>query len=89
LTWAKGSYNSISGMIAVDWKLENGSFALTVEIPVNTSATVILPSGKKELIRMNEKSVPYKLINQEQQTENQTAIELGSGKYFFEVTGVQ
>jgi alpha-L-rhamnosidase len=43
LTWAKGSYNSIKGEIASEWKIENGIFTLKVKIPGNTTATIILP----------------------------------------------
>jgi alpha-L-rhamnosidase len=46
LTYAKGSYNSIRGEISVDWKIADGSFILNVNIPANTTATVILPDGK-------------------------------------------
>jgi alpha-L-rhamnosidase len=48
LTWAKGSYNSIRGEIASSWKIENGKFTLKVKIPVNTTATIILPNGKRQ-----------------------------------------
>lgn len=46
LTWAKGTYHSIAGKITVSWKKEQGSFMLEVEVPVNTTATVVLPAGK-------------------------------------------
>jgi len=45
-TWAKGSYNSIRGEIAVSWKIEDGQFVLNVTIPGNTKATIVLPDGK-------------------------------------------
>ncbi len=85
LTWAKGSYNSIQGIIGSDWKMENGVFILNVEIPVNTSATVILPSGSKEMITLNSKPVSASLIDLKYTIKNETALELGSGKYRFEV----
>ncbi|MDR1224826.1 MAG: glycoside hydrolase family 78 protein [Tannerella sp.] len=43
LTWAKGSYNSIRGEIASEWKIEDGVFTLKVKIPANTTATIVLP----------------------------------------------
>ncbi|MDR3140773.1 MAG: glycoside hydrolase family 78 protein [Tannerellaceae bacterium] len=46
LVWAKGSYNSIYGEIAVSWKIEGNSFILNVKIPVNTTATVVLPNNE-------------------------------------------
>ena len=47
LNWARGSYNSIRGEIRSAWKIENGVFTLEVEIPFNSTATIILPDGKK------------------------------------------
>jgi alpha-L-rhamnosidase len=47
LTWAKGSYNSIKGEIASSWKIENGKFTLDVEIPANTTATIVMPFDNK------------------------------------------
>jgi alpha-L-rhamnosidase len=43
LTWAKGSYNSIKGLITSSWKIENDAFTLDVEIPANTTATIVTP----------------------------------------------
>ncbi|MDR1814287.1 MAG: glycoside hydrolase family 78 protein [Tannerella sp.] len=50
LTWAVGSYNSIKGEIVSVWKIENDEFTLAVSIPANTTATVILPDGKKKKV---------------------------------------
>jgi alpha-L-rhamnosidase len=54
LTYAKGSYNSIRGKIATAWKIENSIFTLEVEIPVNTTATIVLPTkdGKEKKIEV-------------------------------------
>ena len=41
-----GSYQSLYGPVRSDWRIEADSFELTVEVPVNTTATVILPDGK-------------------------------------------
>ncbi|MDR1742760.1 MAG: glycoside hydrolase family 78 protein [Dysgonamonadaceae bacterium] len=46
LTWARGSYNSIRGKIVSSWKIEDGKFSLEVEIPFNSSATVVMPNGE-------------------------------------------
>jgi len=44
VTWAKGEYDSIAGRIGSSWKLEQDRFRLRVSIPVNTSATVVIPA---------------------------------------------
>lgn len=53
LTWAKGSYESISGTISVSWKLQQGRFSMDVTIPQNTTATIYIPdaTGKNELVK--------------------------------------
>ena len=47
LTDAKGSFDSIHGRISTEWSVQNGKFTLRAEIPINTTATVVLPSGSQ------------------------------------------
>ena len=49
LTFAKGYYDSIYGRIGVSWKIEGGNFHITVEIPVNCSARIIVPGKNREI----------------------------------------
>jgi alpha-L-rhamnosidase len=44
LRWARGTYDSIRGPIAVDWCLGDGQMTLRVEIPANTFATIHVPT---------------------------------------------
>ena len=46
LIYCSGSYQSLYGPVRSDWRIEADSFELTVEVPANTTATVILPDGK-------------------------------------------
>ncbi len=85
LTWAKGAYNSINGKIATEWKLENDLFSLNIEIPVNTTATVILPTKNASFVKMNGEPVTSDVISKEENNNN-LSLELGSGKYRFEVS---
>ena len=50
LSWVKANHETLYGKIAVEWKRENGMFYLSVEVPVNTKAHVVLPDGKKQLV---------------------------------------
>jgi alpha-L-rhamnosidase len=44
---ARAEYDSVRGKIVSEWSLAaNGAFSLTVTIPANTTATVVLPTGK-------------------------------------------
>jgi alpha-L-rhamnosidase len=53
LTWAKGSYNSISGLIEAGWKKEGSRFEYNFSIPPNTSATVYIPSKSESNFKVN------------------------------------
>lgn len=85
LKWAKGSYNSIAGKISVDWKEGKNDFKLSVDIPVNTTATVYLPAGKN--IEENGQSIANRKEFKTLQTNGQgTALLVPSGSYSFNVT---
>jgi alpha-L-rhamnosidase len=43
LTFAKAKYRSIHGEIVSDWRIENGTFKLSVTVPPGTTATVFVP----------------------------------------------
>ena len=47
LTYVKASYETLYGTIHVEWKRADGRFHLSVRVPVNTQARVVLPDGKK------------------------------------------
>jgi alpha-L-rhamnosidase len=44
LNFAKTSLETPYGKISSDWRLDSGVFTLHVEVPVNTSATIVLPN---------------------------------------------
>jgi alpha-L-rhamnosidase len=48
LTWAKASVNSPYGKISSSWKRDAKGFHLTIEIPANASATVVLPGSSEK-----------------------------------------
>ncbi len=47
LTFAKTSLETPYGKISSDWRLDSGVFTLQVVVPVNTSATIVLPDFGK------------------------------------------
>ncbi|MBR5612902.1 MAG: alpha-rhamnosidase, partial [Bacteroidaceae bacterium] len=56
ISWAKASKDTPYGVAEVSWKQDNGHFEMDVEIPVGSSATVILPNGEaKELTSGNHR----------------------------------
>ena len=56
LTYAKASYESVSGLIESSWQISGGTFILDVTIPENVTATVVLPDGT---VTENAKSGRY------------------------------
>ncbi len=46
IEWVRASYDHPRGVIASEWKREGGKVLLDVTVPANTSASVVLPSGK-------------------------------------------
>jgi hypothetical protein len=84
LTWAKASYDSMSGRIESWWSIANGRFQLEVTIPPNTSATVYLPTGDatsvKEGNRPATKARGVKFLKCEKAA---SGFAVGSGRYTF------
>ena len=72
LTFVKASYESVYGTVGSSWEENEKTVCLQLEIPVNTTATVILEEG----------AVPCKGQKMEFNTENgNVKTELGSGNY--------
>lgn len=83
LTFAKGSYLSVQGVISVNWKINDKKFILSVEVPVNTTALICVPSSsgvlKESGKEINSDEFP------DQKVENgYISLSVGSGKYQFE-----
>jgi alpha-L-rhamnosidase len=57
LTQAEGTFDSIHGRIASKWSVQNGSFSLHATVPVNTTATIMLPAADAVSVREGGKSV--------------------------------
>lgn len=51
LKWVKGSFKSISGDISCSWKRTDNGIELDISVPINTSATIYLPSTRPELVK--------------------------------------
>jgi alpha-L-rhamnosidase len=82
LTWAKGSYESVSGKIESAWKKSKGDFELSVSIPANTTAEVWMLSKENGKIKDGGKELKSsdgtKLLRYE---KGYAVMSLGSGEY--------
>ncbi len=50
LSWVKGQYQSVKGLISSEWKRGNGKVILNVEIPIGCHASIITEDGQKTSI---------------------------------------
>ncbi len=57
LTWARGSYQSLHGLIAVEWKKVNSSVFVSVTIPANTEATLYLPTTDADSVLESDRPI--------------------------------
>jgi alpha-L-rhamnosidase len=85
LTSCKASYNSVYGKIVSDWKIEkDGSFNIKVEVPDNTTATIIIPAKDAEHLLENKTPVSSsKNIKIQKFADGKVVIDVDPGKYNF------
>ncbi|NQU51008.1 MAG: family 78 glycoside hydrolase catalytic domain [Bacteroidetes bacterium] len=82
LTWAEGSYHSISGKIEAKWKKEGNQFEYNFTIPANTSATVYIPGNSVEKVSIDGEKLSDVFKSSEIDYKNgYTTFEAESGSY--------
>lgn len=85
LTSAKASIESIYGRVASGWKITDGKFALTIEVPSNTTATARLPKAKLEQTTEGQKPLAGRRdLLGAHQVGDAVLVDVGSGTYVFE-----
>ena len=84
LTWVKGSYQTVSGLISSEWKLEKDKFSLDVDIPANTNSIIYIPANNDSEITESGKQAKLaqglKFIKWEKKC---ATYEATSGSYHF------
>jgi alpha-L-rhamnosidase len=86
LTSARVSYDSINGMGETEWKQNGDRIEMTIQIPANTTGTVILPSVSVDTL--TESGKPLREadgLTFERQEPGQVFINAGSGIYHFQI----
>jgi alpha-L-rhamnosidase len=71
LEWLEASYESVRGTVRSNWRLEDGLLSLDVEIPVNSTAMVEIPTRDPTSVREGGRLL------------GGARVELGSGRYSF------
>ena len=77
------SYESPYGNISSSWKIENGKFQLKVNIPVNSSAEVYIPSTGSTLEVNGVQVADAESVNAKGLDYQYLKIKKGSGEYTF------
>ena len=84
LTSAEGWYDCLYGRIVSNWKIADDAFDLEMTVPINTVATVRIPTSKPESVKEGgqpvEKSAGVKVLRRE---PGALFLEVGSGRYHF------
>jgi len=84
LTHAEGSFDSIHGKVSTKWVLENGKFSLDVTIPINTTATVELPTANISSIQESGRNVTNSPeFKSTLGGDGMAQLQIGSGDYKF------
>jgi alpha-L-rhamnosidase len=85
VNFAKASYDSINGLIATEWKLNEKQFMLKASIPCNTTATVHVPAANVDSVTESGKPATASTGVKFLRMENGSAVfAVGSGQYQFE-----
>jgi alpha-L-rhamnosidase len=83
LTWAKGSYQSVQGLISSSWQKNGSRFSLQVNIPANTTAEVWIPATEKTTIRESGKTLSEQKLPAATYSNGYAIVAVPSGNYQF------
>lgn len=84
IEWTRAWFESPYGKIRSSWSQDGDGGTLDVTIPVNTTATVVIPSGELDQIRESDNTVTDNPdILDIKAEENRVRLRIGSGEYRF------
>ncbi len=83
--WAKGEYNSIYGRVSCSWRLDGDILTMQVHIPVNTTATVVVPTTDvKSVTESGVAASQAKGLAFVKFEHGKAIYHVGSGSYLFQ-----
>ncbi len=83
LTNAKASLKTYYGNVSAGWKLVNNQVELDVNIPVNTTVTIYIPTKNMESVKESNNLLNVAKELKVSKKDDFVIIEAGSGKYHF------
>jgi alpha-L-rhamnosidase len=85
LTYSKASFESSYGTVASGWERKGNKIIISVKIPANTVATIILPVNSASKATENGINISLnKNFSDIRMKDNKLMLEAGSGDYIFE-----
>ena len=87
LKYAKSSTITPYGLIGSGWTQNGNKITFDIEIPANTTSTLILPSPEGSSIKLNGGTLPSNIPLSRK--EGHVILLVGSGKYSFEINKYQ
>ena len=87
LTYSKATFESSYGTVASGWERKGTKIVVTIKIPANTNATIMLPVGSDTKTTVNGIAVSEnKNFSNVRTSDKKLILEAGSGDYVFEYT---
>ncbi|WP_081795008.1 family 78 glycoside hydrolase catalytic domain [Nocardioides sp. URHA0020] len=87
LTHGSGHYDSVYGAIDTDWSTTGDDLSLEVEVPVNTTAEVVVPAGNQYAVTEGGHLLAdVDGVTDVAAVDGSVTVTVGSGHYEFEVT---
>lgn len=88
LEHAEGRLKTYYGEIVSSWKFENGNYILKIEVPINTTAELVMPYGDLQSVMEGGRALnKAKGIQRLEMESGKLHLELGSGVYEFSTPG--
>lgn len=85
LAYVSAYHDSMYGRIKSNWKREDGKLTMNISIPVNTTATIHVPSERGSEIRESgQPANKVKGVKYLGETNGKAIFQVGSGDYMFE-----
>jgi alpha-L-rhamnosidase len=85
LSYSKATFESGYGTVASGWERKEKKIIVTVKIPANSTATIILPAGSESIVtESGQKLADNKIFSSVKYENQKVLIETGSGNYTFE-----
>ncbi len=83
MNYVIATHDTPYGKVSSAWEIKEGKFTLTVNIPVNTTATVYVPATDGP-VQINDRAVPEKLLVPAEGVDyDYVEVKVGSGEYTF------